>query len=251
MTSTPRTTALARVYDAQHRLALLVGLDEASGQAQLRLQEGPDAGIDIYVPATLLRITGDDTYALPLDLDDKLHEDSVVAADDAGGATEAGAESAMHMPLHEESLYVGKTRRRTGRGVRIVKTVSHHVQHVDEPLQQDRFTIEHVPRAEFVEYAPAPRQEGDTWIFPVVEEVLVVQKRLRVTEEIRVTRRQETTHAPQDVTLRKESITTQPFETSAAATSATASAAFSSTLSDSASSASPTDPAARTRNRSP
>jgi hypothetical protein len=38
---------------------------------------------------------------------------------------------------------------------------------------------------------PVQRQEGDTLILPVVEEVLVVEKRLMLREEIRITRRRE------------------------------------------------------------
>jgi len=52
---------------------------------------------------------------------------------------------------------------------------------------------------------PLPiRREGDTLIMPVVEEVAVVEKQLVLKEEIHVTRRRQTEHHEQSVTLRRE-----------------------------------------------
>ena len=48
------------------------------------------------------------------------------------------------------------------------------------------------------------RQEGDTTILTLIEEVVVVEKRLRAVEEVRVTKRQSVRHEPQTVTLRRE-----------------------------------------------
>jgi len=59
-----------------------------------------------------------------------------------------------------------------------------------------------------VEGGPPPvRHEGNTMIIPLLEEVLVVEKRLMLREELRVTRTQTEFHAPQQVTLRREEIT--------------------------------------------
>jgi stress response protein YsnF len=41
----------------------------------------------------------------------------------------------------------------------------------------------------------------------VLEEVLVVETRLLVTEEVRITRRRTETHMPERVTLRREDVT--------------------------------------------
>lgn len=50
----------------------------------------------------------------------------------------------------------------------------------------DRVDVERVPVNEEFDSPPGPRQEGDTLIVPVVEEVLVVTKRYRVVEEVHV-----------------------------------------------------------------
>jgi stress response protein YsnF len=64
-----------------------------------------------------------------------------------------------------------------------------------------------VPVGRFVEAAPAIRQVGDTTVYPAVEEVVVVKKRLRLLEEVRVTQRQVTRHVRDEVMLRREEIT--------------------------------------------
>lgn len=50
----------------------------------------------------------------------------------------------------------------------------------------DKIDIDRVPINEEVDTPPSTRQEGDTLIVPVIEEVLVVTKRYRVVEEVRV-----------------------------------------------------------------
>ena len=64
--------------------------------------------------------------------------------------------------------------------------------------------VDRVPIGSFVNEAPAIRQEGDTIIVPVFEERLVVEKRLFLTEELRIRvdeRQQVTKHT---VNLRRE-----------------------------------------------
>ena len=48
------------------------------------------------------------------------------------------------------------------------------------------------------------RSEEDTLVIPLLEEVLVVEKRLLLKEEVRITKRRMETHRPQRVTLRRE-----------------------------------------------
>lgn len=64
-----------------------------------------------------------------------------------------------------------------------VELVPHEAQ-VD--VGTDQVEIERVPINQEVDTPPSTRQEGDTLIVPVIEEVLVVTKRYRVVEEVRV-----------------------------------------------------------------
>jgi len=60
-----------------------------------------------------------------------------------------------------------------------------------------------------VDALPDVRQEGDVIIIPVVEERLVVSKRLVLTEELHVHRRKVDEHASIPVTLRSTEIAVQ------------------------------------------
>jgi stress response protein YsnF len=63
-------------------------------------------------------------------------------------------------------------------------------------------SVEHVPINREIDEIPAPWEDGDVLVIPVVEEILVVEKRLILKEELRVRRRREVDHVEQPVTLR-------------------------------------------------
>jgi stress response protein YsnF len=57
------------------------------------------------------------------------------------------------------------------------------------------------------------RSEGNTLIIPLLEEVLVVEKRLLLKEELHLTKQRVETHQPQRVTLRREEAAIERVET--------------------------------------
>ncbi len=93
------------------------------------------------------------------------------------------------LPLVEEALRVGKRRVETGR-VRVSVNTEVEDRVVRETLRSERAEMERVPVGrELAEGEPAPavRQEPDgTVVVPVLEEVLVVERRLVLREEIRM-----------------------------------------------------------------
>ena len=93
------------------------------------------------------------------------------------------------LPLVEEALRVGKRRVETGR-VRVSVNTEVEEQVVRETLRSERAEIERVPIGRELahgEQAPAVRQEPDgTVVVPVLEEILVVERRLVLREEIRM-----------------------------------------------------------------
>jgi uncharacterized protein (TIGR02271 family) len=108
------------------------------------------------------------------------------------------------VPVLEEELDVRRRRVETGDGVRVEKTVDEHEACVDEPLTKEEVEVERVAVGRPVDGPVSVRYEGDTMIVPILEEVLVVEKRLMLKEEIRITRRRHEVHSPQRVTLRRE-----------------------------------------------
>lgn len=115
-------------------------------------------------------------------------------------------ETRFSLPVIQEELEVGRRVVETGR-VRIARTVTETIETVDQPLLHEFVEIDRVPVGRVVESPPPVRYEDDTMVIPMVEEVLVVEKRLVLREELRVRRRQETVHRPRQVTLRREDLT--------------------------------------------
>jgi uncharacterized protein (TIGR02271 family) len=91
------------------------------------------------------------------------------------------------IPLLAEEISVAKRRIVTGR-VEIAIICREREELVDELLTREQVEIERTPVGTTVERAPEIREEGDTLVIPVVEEVLVVERRLFLKEEVRVRR---------------------------------------------------------------
>jgi uncharacterized protein (TIGR02271 family) len=90
--------------------------------------------------------------------------------------------------------------------VRLRKRVHEDEQILDVPVQAETIEVERVPVGRWVDAPPDVRHEGDTTVYPVVEEVLVVEKRLRLVEEVHVTCRQTTQRVQERIGLRREEI---------------------------------------------
>ena len=107
------------------------------------------------------------------------------------------------IPVVEEQPVILKRKKLT-EGVRVRTVVREEEAGVDEPLASEEVDVERVPLDRWVEGSVAVRQEGDTTVVTLVEEVVVVEKRLRAFEEVRITKRQTVRHEPQTITLRRE-----------------------------------------------
>lgn len=118
--------------------------------------------------------------------------------------TEARLEKAV-IPIIEEKVVIGKEIVETGK-VRISKRVSEHEEIVDEPLLHEQVAVERVAINQFVDAPPEIRHDGDTMIIPVIEERIVVAKRLFLVEELHVKKQIVESHQPQRITLRKEEV---------------------------------------------
>lgn len=88
--------------------------------------------------------------------------------------------------------------------VRVHMTVGEREVVVDEPLAEDRVTVERVAINQPIDKPVRPRVEGDTTIIPVMKEVLLVRKQLMLVEEVRLTKTRVEVRQPQTVILRTE-----------------------------------------------
>jgi len=155
-----------------------------------------DDGRLITVPAESLVRQADGSYYLGLSRAD---------LEVRGSLDVAGSEERLVLPVIVEELHVAKRAVETGR-VRITKVVRESEEVVDEPLLREEVSVERVPVNKVVEGPMPVRHEGDVMIVPVVEEVLWVEKRLLLKEELRIQKRQVEEHAPQRVVLRSEEV---------------------------------------------
>jgi uncharacterized protein (TIGR02271 family) len=105
------------------------------------------------------------------------------------------------IPLVEEQVSIAKHKVATGR-VRIRTVVDERETWVREELAREEATVERVPIDREVTEVPEMRQEGDVLIVPVVEEVLVVEKRLVLKEELHIRKQRQVEQIEQPVTLR-------------------------------------------------
>ena len=119
-------------------------------------------------------------------------------------STSAGTEHVVLQEV-EERLRIGTRAVETGR-VRLTKRVETREEAVSVPLLREEVEVERVAVGTYVDEAPPVRTEGGVTVIPVVEEVLVVEKRLLLREELRVTRRQTERVDERTEVLRSETI---------------------------------------------
>jgi uncharacterized protein (TIGR02271 family) len=115
------------------------------------------------------------------------------------------------VPVIEEELVTGTRAVKTG-SVRVRKRVEHIRKEIDMPTVQDVVSVSRVTVNRVVATMPNTREEGDTLIVPVVEEEIVVHKRLVLKEEIHIRRRRVARRITKAVTLDREHATVERLD---------------------------------------
>lgn len=90
-------------------------------------------------------------------------------------------------PIAREELIVGKREVR-GATTRVDVVTHERPAVVDEPVRIERVEVQRVPVDRVVATAPEVRRDGDVTVIPVVEEEIVIERRLRLKEEVRIWR---------------------------------------------------------------
>ena len=120
-----------------------------------------------------------------------------------GSAGDPAQSEEFVVPLFEEEAHVDKRRVTTGK-VRIRSVVEEVEEIAAATLEEDTVDVMRVPVDRVVDQVPAVRTEGDVTIVPILEEVLFVEKRLVLKEELHIRRRVSSDTVEVPVTLRKE-----------------------------------------------
>jgi uncharacterized protein (TIGR02271 family) len=107
------------------------------------------------------------------------------------------------IPLVEEELRLEKRNVATGK-VRVRTVVDLVDELAQASLEEETVEVTRVPVGRMIDEAPAVRTEEGVTIVPIVEEVLVVEKRLVLKEEVHIRRQIKTEQVEVPVQLRKQ-----------------------------------------------
>ena len=176
---------------------------DGSPDVPVRLQ----GGSTVLVPAEKLERRGTDIYLLKLNLREMLDG----SASNNSEIQDALRDTTIVVPVVVEEPVVHKDLVETGT-VRITRTVHEREEIIEEPLLREEIEILRVPVNRMVEEAPKPRTEGDVLILPILEEVLVVEKRLMLKEELHITRHSREEMMRQEITLRTQEPIIERFD---------------------------------------
>ena len=113
--------------------------------------------------------------------------------------------SEVRIPLVAETARLEKRVVETGR-VRIQTRPVERDETINAMLARSDVTVERVPIDRVVHETPVARQDGDTWVIPVMEERLVVETQLVPREELRITTTVSHEHVHETVRLRREQV---------------------------------------------
>ena len=117
----------------------------------------------------------------------------------------------VRIPVIQEEAVV-RTREVEGGGVRVHKTVTEREEVVQQPTYHEDVDVQRIAIGRVVDIVPEVREEGDTLIIPVLEEMLVVEKRLVLKEELRITRRRSQQMEEARVVLREEQVRVEQID---------------------------------------
>lgn len=125
-------------------------------------------------------------------------------------------EESVAIPLAEETMHVSK--RPIERRVRISTVTEDVPTGFVEDLRAERIDIQHVTVERELNERPDIRFEDDVMIIPVIEERLVIEKKLFLVEEVHVRRIEGVERVERPVTLKRQRVVVDRHETSGAAT---------------------------------
>jgi uncharacterized protein (TIGR02271 family) len=174
------------IEDSEGEVATVYGLSNDESSLIARLENNQL----IFVPISLLQVKNSERYSLIYSFGDlrDMHPNSDV------------------IPVLEERLVIKKQKVQTSQ-IKIKKSVTESVKTVDEVLFKEEFDIQRVVLNEVRDEPAQMRIEAEWTFIPVQEEILVVQKKTLVTEEIRIRKIKSERTETRSLELKKENLT--------------------------------------------
>ncbi len=110
------------------------------------------------------------------------------------------------IPVLEEEIHISKEVIESGK-VRIIKTINEEKSTLEVPIKHTEVHVERKAKNEYVDINhQSIRYEGDTMIVSVLKEVVVVQKKTLLVEELHITKLQKQEIHKEDLILKSEHI---------------------------------------------
>src|SRR4051794_37641468 len=121
------------------------------------------------------------------------------------------SENTASVELVEEQATVRRPEVERG-GVRVTIRVEELTQALETSLTEETITVEREPADEVVDVAPEPIDDGTTLVIPVIEEFVVLQKKFRIRERLRITRLKQVRTLQIPTTLKREIADVERFQ---------------------------------------
>ncbi len=199
------------VQNDEGLLGVLEHPESVRSDSDARIAVRLTRGQVVLVPPDLMVIQKDGSFHIDLSTSDLLKFDAEEPGQTKREVAVARGAAEAVVPVIAETVEVVKRQVESGR-VRVEKTVQTTDQVVNESLIHEDVEVERVPINKVIEAPIGNRQEGETLVVPVLKEVLVVEKRLMLVEEIRITRRKTEQPFSQTVPLRTEAVVVEQSE---------------------------------------
>ena len=174
--------------------------------------------LDAAYPSTVLRLASGRSVVLPTELllaglPQQRTSSATIAEDNAS----VGSREQV-IALTEEQIHVGKQTITTGT-VRLHRSTETFTDSVSLPVMRVGWEIERTPIGQLYSERPEIRQDGDTTVYPLVEERIVATREYFLVEELRVRRVSTTTERTASVELKRDVLIVEregaSFDTSA------------------------------------
>lgn len=159
-----------------------------------------DNAQQVWISTDSLTKIRDNSYYLPVSLTEMSDE-----------FTQTAESERLVIPVVEETARLSKRVVEKGK-VQLKKVVEEKHETFTLPLLEEYVEVKRVPVNLTVDKPVPVRSEGDTLIIPVHKEVLIIQKKFLVSEEIHVIKQQVETIHTEEVSLLQEKVVVNRLE---------------------------------------
>lgn len=166
----------------------------------------PIQGVSQDETSLTVRLENNSLVMVPIRYLQRKNEDRYFLAMSFRDLEKAPEPPVSTIPVIEETPVIRKKKVDTEQ-VRIRKTVQQTPKIVEESLAREEVRIERKTVNELRQEPAQPRTEGNVYIIPVQEEILVVEKKILVREEIRIEKIHVQHNEKVTVQLRSEEVT--------------------------------------------